>query len=166
MEKQYFYTDGREKYGPFSLEQLKGQGIDHNTLVWTEGMGDWAAASSLAELKEYFDEMPPPLPKDNPQTNYSGYSGQQQQQKPRSPHSKPPNYMVQCILTLLFCCWPFAIPALVAASKVDSCWAAGDYTGADKASEDARKWVTVSFVVGLIVNLLGFILVLATSDLR
>lgn len=167
MDKQYFYTDGREKFGPFSLDQLKQQNIHRNTLVWTEGMGDWAPASTLPELKDMLAETPPPVPEEGPATNYSqsayaNNSGSGSSQM----GPKPSNYMVQSILVLLFCCWPFAIPALVAASKVDSAYAAGDYQGAIKASDDARKWVTVSFVLGLVGGIFFFIVMMATDGFR
>lgn len=35
--KKYFYTDGNENYGPFTLEELEAQGITRETLVWYEG---------------------------------------------------------------------------------------------------------------------------------
>ncbi|MGB4654673.1 MAG: SPFH domain-containing protein [Bacteroidales bacterium] len=51
--------------GPFNMQQLsqmvqQGQ-ITADTLVWTQGMANWSAASSVAELSQLFN-APPPLP--------------------------------------------------------------------------------------------------------
>ena len=51
-----------------------------------------------------------------------------------------PNYLVQSILVTLCCCLPFGIVAIVSAAKVNGLLASGDYEGAVKASEDAKKW--------------------------
>lgn len=79
----------------------------------------------------------------------------------QQPGGAPPsNYMVASIIAI-FCCWPFAIPAIINAAKVNSSWAAGDYNGAQKASEDAKKWMTIAFIVGVIVQVISWILYFA-----
>ncbi|ADD46040.1 CD225/dispanin family protein [Stackebrandtia nassauensis] len=66
----------------------------------------------------------------------------------QQPGGAPPsNYMVGSIIAI-FCCWPFAIPAIINASKVNSAWAAGDANGAQQASEQAKKWMTIAFIAG------------------
>jgi hypothetical protein len=56
MEKNWFYSaDGQEKKGPVpesELQQLLASGhISAATLVWSEGMANWAPASSVAALQ-------------------------------------------------------------------------------------------------------------------
>jgi hypothetical protein len=68
----------------------------------------------------------------------------------RQPRGSVPNYLTQAILVTLFCCWPFGIAAIVSAAKVNTHLARGEYEMAVKASEDAKKWCWVSFVLGLI----------------
>ncbi len=56
MEKNWFYSaDGQEKKGPVpesELQQLLAGGqISAATLVWSEGMANWAPASSVAALQ-------------------------------------------------------------------------------------------------------------------
>ncbi len=63
-----------------------------------------------------------------------------------------PNYLVQAVLVTLCCCLPFGIVAIVNASKVNTLVQAGDYQAAQQASDDAKKWVTIGFVCGLISN--------------
>jgi hypothetical protein len=52
--------------GPFDMATLtakirEGQ-IARNSLVWKQGMANWAAADSVQELQALFASMPPPLP--------------------------------------------------------------------------------------------------------
>lgn len=61
--KHYFYSEKDQQLGPFTLDELKTKRLKKSTLVWTEGMKDWAAADSLDELKEMAISEPPPLPK-------------------------------------------------------------------------------------------------------
>ena len=73
-----------------------------------------------------------------------------QQPPQQQPGGTPPsNYMVGSIIAI-FCCWPFAIPAIVNAAKVNSEWAAGNAAGAEAASQAAKKWMTIAFVLGII----------------
>jgi hypothetical protein len=53
----------------------------------------------------------------------------------------------QSIVVTIFCCWPFGIPAIVNAAKVDGLKARGDYHGAMDAAASAKKWCMIS--VGL-----------------
>ena len=65
-----------------------------------------------------------------------------------------PNYLVQAILCTLFCCLPFGIVSIVYAAQVNGKVAAGDYLGAQAASNNARTWCWVSFWCGLVPVLL------------
>ena len=65
----FFMADGNQQKGPFAIDQLIGQGLKRDTLVWREGMGQWQKAESVPELAGLF----------------TGY--QQQQYAPPSPPS-------------------------------------------------------------------------------
>ncbi len=52
IEKQYFYEENGNTFGPFSLSILLNK-INANTLVYREGI-DWTEAKEIAELKNYF----------------------------------------------------------------------------------------------------------------
>jgi hypothetical protein len=68
------------------------------------------------------------------------------------PHVK--NYLVESILCVIFCCRPFAIVGIVFAAQVDKFLRAGHIDMAVDASEKAKKWTLISFIIGLVVNLL------------
>ncbi len=36
--KKYFYTNGKEQFGAFSLEELKDKNITQETLIWFKGL--------------------------------------------------------------------------------------------------------------------------------
>ena len=63
--KQYYIHNGQTERGPFNFEQLKSQSLSKETLVWYEGLENWAVAGNLDELQELFirKTTPPPLPK-------------------------------------------------------------------------------------------------------
>ena len=52
----------------------------------------------------------------------------------------PDNHMIWAILCTLFCCLPLGIVSIINAAKVDSLYRTGDYEGAYKAAEDAKKY--------------------------
>jgi len=63
---QAFYVGlNGQQSGPFDLNKLEQMGrsgqITRETLVWRDGMAEWAAAGGLAELAGLFG--PPPLPR-------------------------------------------------------------------------------------------------------
>lgn len=67
MEK-YFYTDGTNNFGPFTIEELKEKGITKETNVWLHVPGEWRKAGTIPELNDLFTLMPPHI---NKQNNYS-----------------------------------------------------------------------------------------------
>jgi len=70
-----------------------------------------------------------------------------------------PNYLLFAILTTVFCCIPTGIPAIIYAAQVNGKLAAGDYAGAQAASNNAKIWCWVSFGIGLVGTLFGILLV-------
>lgn len=56
--KKYYYNDGKDQHGPFTLDELKEQGIKRETQVWFEGMGDWLPAKEVPEIAGV---LPPPI---------------------------------------------------------------------------------------------------------
>ena len=63
--KEYFYLTGKDQNGPFSLEELLTKGISGETLIWTEGMGNWQKLKDITELKQAMKPVPPPPPEDS-----------------------------------------------------------------------------------------------------
>ncbi len=56
------------------------------------------------------------------------------------PGPEPDNNLVWAILTTVLCCLPLGIVAIVKSTSVSKLWAAGDFAGAQKAADDAKKW--------------------------
>lgn len=169
MDKNFYYTDGKERFGPFSVKELKLHNLTVDTLVWAEGMGDWKAAGQVPELRELFIFDPPPVPggADDPFSDANTYQntaqGFNQQQQQHQNQTKPKNYLVESILVLLFCCWPLAIPAIINAANVDSRFNAGDYQGAQEASDKARKWMMAAMISGLVVIVIYLIVMFSVG---
>lgn len=63
--KKYFYTDGVEKLGPFTFEELKQQPITRETKVWYYGLENWTKLADLDELKDITNSLPPPIKNNN-----------------------------------------------------------------------------------------------------
>ena len=68
-------------------------------------------------------------------------------QTPTNKPMAPDSHLTWAIISTLLCCWPFGIPAIVNAAKVDKYWLAGHYDEAIKASNDAKKWANISAIV-------------------
>jgi len=62
----YFVAIGGQQAGPYpmgQLQQLSGSGqLTRDSLVWTQGMANWAKAGEVPALAQLFSAMPPPLP--------------------------------------------------------------------------------------------------------
>ena len=69
---------------------------------------------------------------------------------------KPKNYLIESILITFCCCLPLGIAGIIFAAQVDSKWNVGDHAGAVAAADNAKKFVLIGLVVGLVLNLVGF----------
>ena len=58
---KYFYTDGKEKYGPFTKDELSNQKISRTTKVWFYGMEKWTELSQVSDLRDLISSIPPEL---------------------------------------------------------------------------------------------------------
>ena len=156
--KQYYFSDGQERFGPFSLEELRSQSISKDTLIWHEELDDWQKAGSLSELTALFELPTMPLPSDGP--NIPSVTPSSPSVLDSSTEAKPKTWLVESILMTVVCCLPFGIAAIVNAAKVDSKYATGDYIGAKKASDEAKKWVIVGLIAGLALYIIYFAFVI------
>lgn len=102
------------------------------------------------------------LPDGTVQCPYCGLQMVAPAAQPAQPAAQPvveiKSHLVAAILTTLFCCLPFGIVSIVYAAKVSDLVAAGRYDEAMKASESAKTWALVSFLIGLVFELGYFIL--------
>ncbi len=61
--KKYFYSDGTNNFGPFTIEELKEKKITRETKVWFQELGEWKPAGIVPEMDEIFKLVPPPIKK-------------------------------------------------------------------------------------------------------
>jgi membrane protease subunit (stomatin/prohibitin family) len=63
----FFVGIGGQQQGPFDAASLTARvrdgSLTRTTLVWRQGMANWAAAETVPELQPLFAATPPPLPK-------------------------------------------------------------------------------------------------------
>ena len=93
--------------------------------------------------------------------NNNGYMPNGGYPNPMPPQQKPDSYLVWAILSLLFCCMPLGIVAVVYASKVDGLWISGNYQEAINAANSAKTWVWWSVGLGLAGYICYIILLIA-----
>lgn len=144
---QYYYTDGKERYGPFTIEQLQERNITPETLVWKEGMADWLPARQIDELQSLL------IPGAGPSVPVTPVF------TPGTGGSTPPkNWLVESILVTILCCLPFGIVGIIHSTKVEAQWNTGQRAEALKSSQEAAKWVKIGFFTGLAVYTLYFLM--------
>lgn len=159
--RKYFYTDGTNNFGPFTYEELREKNITRETYIWFQGLGEWSLAGKVAELNDLFKLVPPPRAESNatyierilnqpiPKVDNDSYATRQ---------TPPKTWLVESILATLFCCLPFGIVGIINAAKVESRFYAEDFEGATRYSDNAKKWATISFWLGLVGGALTFII--------
>ncbi len=72
-------------------------------------------------------------------------------------------YLTWSILATVLCCWPFGIPAIVNASRINGCNERGDFAGAEDCAKKSKKWTIVSACVGVALGIIVAIVNLANS---
>ncbi|HZY90520.1 MAG TPA: CD225/dispanin family protein [Gemmataceae bacterium] len=78
-----------------------------------------------------------------------------------------PNYLVPAIVVTVLCgCWPLGLVAIINAAQVDGKLKSGDLEGARRAANLAKTFTWVTFGVGLVVNTLVFIFVVAAEAMK
>ncbi len=156
---RYFYIDseGKQK-GTFSLEELRKERIDRNTLVWTQGMEEWKRAYDVVDLQPLFDISATtysPIGDTTPQ-QASSYQQEQQYNMPIMPKSWMVESILVTILPFVLCGNIFSllgITAIVNASKVEPLYRQGLFAQSQEASANAARWtkITLWIAIGAIV---------------
>ncbi|NET02633.1 MAG: SPFH domain-containing protein [Sphaerospermopsis sp. SIO1G1] len=62
IQTQWYVFSNGQRLGPFTSEQLLGQGLTAQTYVWCTGMQDWQQANQVSELETLLTSFPPPAP--------------------------------------------------------------------------------------------------------
>jgi len=172
MGKYFYLTPQNEQKGPVEANQLVACGVNANTLVWTEGMAQWAPAGQVQALASFF--APAAQPATPPTPSYATQQAAPQPAQQVAPQSvvyvqtnpsgtsqpampKPSSNMTLAVLTTILCCLPLGIVAIIYASKVDGRYLAGDYAGALSASKNARTWSIIGIVGAAIIMIIYLI---------
>lgn len=134
----YYYTDGKERYGPFTLDELKEKNINQETLVWKEGLVDWVPARNLSDLQILF-----PVQTEMAQSPVAAYNNEGMELPPK-------NWLIESILVTILCCLPLGIVGIILSTLVDSLWKDGHREAAKRVSAEAARWVKIGFIFGLI----------------
>lgn len=168
---KYFYIDneGKQK-GSFSADELKLEGISKNTLVWTQGMSEWKPVSEVAELSFLFADSAGYYPSEQTQSMPPPPQAQPVSEETKPVEPKPKNWLTESILVTVL---PFllcsnmlsllGIIAIVNASKVENLYLSGEYTKANEAAGQAKKWtkitlwISIAWVVLLILIFIGIL---------
>ncbi len=171
--KYFIHIDGQQQ-GPFEENELLLHNVSPSTMVWCEGMPNWAPASQVQGLNHLFqgESQPQPQPQQSappgfqptPQPQYQSQQQPQYGYQPQQRPVMPETYLVWAILVTLFCCLPLGIVSIVKASQVSSAYNVGDYALAERNSQDAKKWAkwgAIAGVIGLILYIV-FIVLAAT----
>lgn len=144
---EFYILHNNTKQGPYSLDELKGENIDVDTMVWSVGFSNWKPAKNVPELSDLLSSLPPtpPLPKPMPKT-----------------------WLVESILITCFCCIPFGIIGIVNATKIENLYLNNEYERAFYHSQQAKKWTLWGFFTALVLILLyiiGLIIIFTLSNL-
>lgn len=141
MDRYYYLGPEGRQMGPYSFSELRSR-ITPETIVWREGMDDWAPASTVPELAELFHS--------STQSYASTFTP--------PPVKKPDNWLVWSILSTLFCCLPFGVVAIVYSAQVDSQWYRGEHERAINSARKAKNFTIAGVICGVVGSIIYFIL--------
>lgn len=138
---QYYYSDGLEKHGPFTLDEIRAKKLKRKTLVWHHPRETWIPAEDYSELEGYLSQ--------EPSTATYATGGQHSYSPEFEGRTLPRTWLVESILVTLLCCMPFGIAGIVNAARVEIRYNCGDYEGAVRSSKEAAKWTQIGFWIGV-----------------
>jgi TM2 domain-containing membrane protein YozV len=81
---EYYLANGGQSRGPFRAIDLYASGLRRDTMVWRQGMTDWARADSLPELATYLAASSPSAGPPPPPPPYGAPYGTPYFQQPNS----------------------------------------------------------------------------------
>jgi hypothetical protein len=141
----YYYTDGKERFGPFTLAEFRTRNITRDTLVWREGLIDWMPAGNLSELESLFIQNIAQEPVPTPVHALHSMA------------DMPKSWLVESILITIVCCLPLGIVGIILSIKMETLWKFGEYKAAQMLSDEAGRWVRIGFFVGIVLWILMFL---------
>lgn len=176
----YFINKNGQQQGPVPANTLTSYGVTAETMVWKQGMAQWAPAKTISELAAYFTPVPPrpqgygavpppPQPAYPPaqpayapqQPTYTApqqpaYTAPQPNYAPQQPLQKPATHRLRAIISGIFFCWPLGLMAAYYANECSKANKFDNYPKAVEYSEKARKWSNYAFIFGIIIFIIYF----------
>lgn len=106
---EYFIIENGQQAGPFTLDQLATKHITQETLVWHEGMADWAPAWRMDELKAILfggtsTNVPPvpPVPPSPTPSSSAEHGNEGRERKKKNKHLLPKIFLaVVAVLVII-----------------------------------------------------------------
>ena len=179
----YYLIIDEKQVGPVPFEQLTTYGIGPDTMVWKEGMPQWAPASTLQELTPLFNTGAPfsgnpygqpqqpcqqpwqqPYQQQQQPWQQPGQPGQPWQSwQPQSNYERKSQYMTLAIIGTvlgLFSCLGliFGIIAITKANSANKFYAMGDEVTAASNNSSARTFSIIALVLdglGILISLIA-----------
>jgi hypothetical protein len=171
----WYYAQGGQQQGPVSDEQMQRMiqdgSLRQEDLVWREGMAAWQPAGEVAGLQ--FPTRPayptPPPPPPEAVEPYAPPQYQAPTPAPPAPYAAPypqpgsdiPDYLIASIVVTLLCCVPGGIAAIIYANKANTAKRMGDLAAARQAAAQAKTWIILSVVLGLVVSVGYFVVAIS-----
>ncbi len=185
---EWYYSKMDLQQGPVPetelLAKIRRGEIGGANLVWKDGMADWQPLSQIPELMPHTPgvspgEIHPTVAESGNPPAIPGAGGNVPLPQPpafRGHYAAQdiPSYLVPSIIALVLSCvsifivclpigLPFAIVAVVFATRVDSLRSQGNTLAAQSASKTARTWMVIAYVMAILplLTVLGFMFVAA-----
>lgn len=152
---QYYLAQNGQKAGPFSVEQLLQNGLNPNSLVFTQGMTAWTKASEVPELAAALAPAPAPTPAPAPAAQPQYQAPQPQYQAPQPQYQQP--YQQPAMGNYV------ATPQMDFVTAVKTCLKKYfDFSGRARRSEFwwfmLATWIVNSVLNGIIYSIMGGLL--------
>lgn len=158
MDTEYYYIDDDGKqFGPYTLEMFRLLPLHRSTYVWHTGLSDWIHAGDLEELRGHLSERRreevPPTPMGSDESTVPERAIDQSGTAMRhGDQPMPKTWLMESILVTLFCSLIGLVP-FFHSMQVRNRYNMGDYEGAERESQLASRWLIITLVVGLVINL-------------
>lgn len=161
--KIWVYLNGIQQ-GPYTLEELANMPITASTPVWYEGLPQWLpaheapATASLftGEAENATHETETAVHHEFSPNATASYSPQAAARAEMPPC--PPTFMAWSIISMICCCMPGGIVAIIFSALTSGAYSNGDYEKAKKMSERAEWAIIISIVLGLVTAPFSWIL--------
>lgn len=92
VDEPYFAIINGVQTGPCTISELIAKGLNQETFVWRNGMGDWMKASTRPDIMAEINANCPPAPEITNPYYGAGVKQTQQTQQPAHPAYQQPQY--------------------------------------------------------------------------